>query len=523
MNKLKEFTKNIKEKWGGLTKGKKITFIIIPIGILCALIALIIYMNAKKYGVLFSNVNEKDSGIILNKLKEKKIEYKVEGKTIKVPREKVDTLRMEMASEVPLTNGSIGFEIFDNSKFGATDEEMKIKYQRALSGELERTIKGLPEIENAKVNLVMTDDSVFVRETTPASASLTIKLKPNKELKREQVKAIIALLCGSVKNLDKKNVEIIAATDDGTLLLTTPDLFNEDNKEYVDSTKNQEKIKKNVEKTLEEKIQYMLEKVYGKSNVVVKVNADLDFDSIQQNSTEFTPKGTVVSEHIITDNTNNKNINNNSPVDDNMTAREEKNSTGSNTSHKEEKRNYEISKNEKKIIKAPGSIKKISTSVLLNGEIDDATRTSITNLVIGAIGYDKKRQDSISVEAMNFDKSIQNKAKKDVQDMERMQQKEKLKKKIMLSTLGTIILIVLIIIFIIHSKKKKQLEYELHEKQQLDMVIGDNIKPKETFEPINFEEENEKTHIEKEIMNYANDKPDQVAEIVKSWLTEDER
>ncbi|WP_138202647.1 flagellar basal-body MS-ring/collar protein FliF [Haloimpatiens lingqiaonensis] len=524
MNKLKEFTKKIKHKWSELTKGKKIAFTIIPIGIIFAIIALCITVNAQKYGVLFSNMNDKDLGAILAKLKEKKVEYKVEGKAIKVPKEKVDVLRLELASEVPLTNGSVGFEIFDESKFGATDEEMKIKYQRAMEGELERTIKGLPEIDDAKVHLVMSQDSVFVKEDTPASASLTLRLKSGKELKKDQVKAIVALICGSVKNLDKKNVEIIASGDYGTTLLTTPDLFDEQNKEYLGNNQEQEKIKSSLEKSLESKIQAMLEKVYGRNNIVVKVNADLNFDAIQQNSTEFSPKGTVVSEHIITDNNNSgEAANTNSPVDDNMAAREETTKGSSNISHKEEKRNYEISKNEKKIIKAPGAVNKLTTSVLLNGNIDAATKSAVTNLVIGAVGYDEKRGDTISIEGMNFDKTVEDKAKKDIEAMEKLKEKERLKKIIMGSVVGAVLLLALIIALIIKTRKKKNEEEIDEEVKGLDVVIGNNIQPKEAFESINFEEDNEKTHLEKEIKNYATEKPEQVAEIVKSWLTEDER
>lgn len=524
MDKLKEFTKKIKDKWSTLTKGKKITFTIIPIGIICAIIVLVITMNSQKYGVLFSNMNDKDLGAILTKLKEKKVEYKVEGKAIKVPKDKVDVLRLELASEVPLTNGSVGFEIFDESKFGATDEEMKIKYQRALEGELERTIKGLPEVDDAKVHLVMSEDSVFVKQDTPSSASLTLRLKSGKELKKEQVKAIVALLCGSVKNLDKKNVEVIAAGEYGTALLTTPDLFNEEDKEYIGNTQEQEKMKNSLEKSLESKIQSMLEKVYGKNNIVVKVNADLNFDAIQQNSTEFAPKGTVVSEHIIQDSNNNADTaNTNSPVDDNMAAREETTKGNSNVTHKEEKRNYEISKSEKKIIKAPGAVNKLSTSVLLNGNIDTMTKSSITNLVTGTIGYDEKRGDTISVEGMNFDKSLENKAKKDIEAMEKLKEKERLNKIIMYSVMGVILLITLIIVLIVRNRKKRKEEELEEEVNGIDVVIGDNVQPKEAFESINFEEDNEKTHLEREIQNYATEKPEQVAEIVKSWLTEDER
>ncbi|WP_392486358.1 flagellar basal-body MS-ring/collar protein FliF [Haloimpatiens sp. FM7315] len=525
MNKLKELKNKAGDKWKALGKGKKVAFTIIPIGIICAIIVFLMSANSNKYGVLFSNMDDKDLGTILAKLKEEKVEYKVEGKAIKVPKDEVDTLRLEMASEVKLTNGSVGFEIFDEGKFGATDEEMKIKYKRALEGELERTVKSLPEVDDARVSLVLSDDSVFVKEATQASASLTIKLKPDKEMKKEQVKAILELFRASVKNLDKKNIEIIASSNGTTTLLTTKDLVGSEGNNYLTDTEDREKVKEKVETQLEEKVQAMLEKVYGKNNVVVKVNAALNFDAVEENKTEVAPKGTVVSEQLVSDTSNDGAADkSNSPVDNNMVSREEETNNNTSSSHKEEKKNYEISKSEKKTIKSPGDVVKISTSVLLNGEIDEVTRSSINNLVVGAIGYDKKRGDTITVEGLNFDSSIQDKAKKDLAEMEKIKEKEKRQRLITYIAIGAAVFIAALIALIVIIRRKKKANEEVEEDEnRLDVTLDDAIEPKESFKPIDFETENEHEHMEKEIKNYANNKPEQVADIIKSWLAEDER
>lgn len=149
-------------------------------------------------------MDSNDSGTVLQKLKDKKVEAKVEGNNILVPKDKVDELRMQMLSEVPLTNGSQGFEILDKSQFGETDQEMKINYQRALQGELERTIKGFPQVDNTRVHLVLPEETAFVKETQPGRASVTLNLKQGQTLSKEQVKSIVALVSGSVKIFRKK-------------------------------------------------------------------------------------------------------------------------------------------------------------------------------------------------------------------------------------------------------------------------------------------------------------------------------
>ena len=285
MNKLSQWTKNFKERLNGWSKKKKIAYGAIIIGILAALIYLGISLNTTKYGVLFSSMDNNDMGAVYNKLKEKKVDCKVEGNSILVPEDQVDSLRVEVLSEVPITNGSQGFELLDKSKFGSTDAEMKINYQRALQGELERTIKSFPEVENARVHLVMPEDSVFVKDSTPATASVTLKLKPYKKLTEDQVKAMVALVSGSVRNLPKENVEI--NDTNGSL---TKDLFNKDNLDMTGAAEKQQALKTEYEKNLENKALNMLEAVYGKDKVKVKVNADLNFDAVEKNSVTYDPK-----------------------------------------------------------------------------------------------------------------------------------------------------------------------------------------------------------------------------------------
>ncbi len=216
---------------------------------------------------------------LMKKIKDKWNSMSIEGNSILVEKSQVDKLRMEMLSEVQITEGSQGFELFDKGSIGATDEESRIMYQRALSGELERTIKGFEEVEAAKVNLVLPTNSAFVTKPTPASASVTVKLVPGNELSPEQVKAIVHLVTGSVENLDKEDVTIVS----DNLKLLTEGLFDNEKGTQATSTENQIDSTKKVEKEYEKKILNVLEPIY-KDNVKVSVNAQLNFDAVKQNN-----------------------------------------------------------------------------------------------------------------------------------------------------------------------------------------------------------------------------------------------
>lgn len=518
MSKLLEMRNKLSQGWSNLSKSKKIAYSLLAGVIIVALGSFIVMASSTKYDVLFSNMTPEDSGAILTKLKEKKVTYKVNGSSILVPKEQIDSLRMELVSEVKITEGSQGFELFDNGKMAPTDAETKIMYQRALAGEIERAIKSFPEIEGAKVNLVLPENTAFVRETEPASASVVIKLKAGTKLDTPQVKAIVALLTGAVENLPKENVSIVS----DKFLLLTEGLYDKDADTLTGSTDKQQELKAEVEKSLEAKIMKVLEPIY-KTGVRVSVNTELNFDAVKKDSVKYDAKGAIVSSHDIqTINDSTTTDLTTSPVDEaakNSTATTDKNG---NVINKESTKNYENSKTEESIVTAPGGIRKITTSVVLDGNLDQNTRTSVNNLVSQAIGFSGARGDSISVEGLNFNsdsKKVAEKALLDIDNANKAAARKALYTRIAFGVLAILLFIFLIVAIRKASKKKETAS------GGIDMLIGDNIRPKqqEYFEPIEFEVNDKKSNMEKQVKKYAADKPEQVADIIKSWLTEDER
>ncbi|MDV3428886.1 MAG: flagellar M-ring protein FliF [Bacillota bacterium] len=511
------FFKNAKDKWKSYTKSRRIALLLLFVGAIIGLSYLFVNMTTTKYGLLFSNMDSKDANNIVQKLKEEKIPTKVSGTSIYVPENQVDELRMEMLSSVTFNGGTNGFELFDSTKFGITDAEMKINYQRALEGELERTIKSFAQVDGARVHLVLPDDSAFVKDTESAKASVTLSLKSGTQLSEDQVKAIVALLSGSVKNLKKEDVEVI---DNKMNLLTDSSSDTSD----TGTSQKQQDVKTTFENKLEESIKSMLEAVYGKDKVKVKVFADLNFDSSEKDIIKFDPQGVIKSQQkTINGDSSGTGNTSSSPVDNNMN-----NTTGTSTGtssngSSEEITNYEISKTEEKIIKAPGSINKLSTSVVIDGNIDTNTKNVINNLVQGAIGFDASRGDTIFVEGVKFNTAAADAAAKDLQEINNekaAQAKSKLYKTYGLSAAAGFLLIIFIVFLLKKFKKKRNKAME-----KIDQVFNDTMPEAETIvpKPIDLEITNDSEQLENEIKSYASKKPDQVIDIVKSWLSEDER
>lgn len=215
-----------------------------------------------------------------------------------------------------------------------------------------------------------------------------------------------------------------------------------------------------------------------------------------------------------------------SPIDNNMnnSIANNNNNNGNTTSSREElSTNYEVGKTETKLISAPGEVKRITASVVVDGNLDGITEENIRNLVSNAIGYKADRGDEISVVGMTFDSTVKDNTRKQAEDMEKQVEKEnKYKQYKIIGIILGVLLAIIIIIIILKKLKEDKLDDNLSE-LQLDMNSEINPKEKVEFDPIEFEVNTESNHIEKEIKKYASEKPNQVIDIVKSWIAEDER
>ena len=520
MKKLLEKVKGLLEKFKSQSKKIKIAVIVAILAVIIAIASGIFYSSSNKYQILFSNLDPTDSQTIIKTLDEGKNDYKIEGGAILVPKDKVDELRLKLAPN--LTSGSKGYELMDaGSSFGMTDEEFKLQKKRMLQGELEKNMKGFEQVEAAKVFISEAKDSVFVKDSEPGKATVTLTLKKGAKLSDDQVKAIVALVSGSTDNIPRSNVDVL----DQNANLLTKDINNEENGQVSsEEISKQQQAEKAYETKLKKQITDILEPTIGANKVKASVNVNLDFDAKQNTKTSVDPNKVIISQE------NNKESNTSetdgttsqSPVDNNMTnSITNANGEKSTSSKENQKTNYEVGKSESKTISAQGTVKRITAAVTIDGVLDDAQRQQIENLVGSAIGYDALRGDKISVVGMPFDKSVEEAAKAEEQaKTAETQAASNLRMMIGAGILGAALL-GLIIFLIIKRRKKKAVE----EEQLLNTLIDDSIIPKEPedFSPIEFESKTQKSHLENEIKKYAMEKPEQVVEIIKSWLTENER
>lgn len=521
MSKIADLIAKIKGVFNGMSKVRKISIGLITAVVIIAIVALIITTGKTKYTALFNNLDATDSQNIVTKLKEESIPYKVDNSTntIMVPDGQVGQLRLQYAAEIK--SGSIGLEIFDtSSQLGISDAEFNVKYQRALQGEIERTIKSFEQVEDVKVNIVLPEDSTFVKDTAPASVSITLKLKPGTELSEEQVRAIVSLVSTSVKNLPKENVQIV----DNNMRLLTDDLFegSEENSSVTASTQLEEK--KNFENYLEEKILSQLESMYGQGRVKANVNAVLNFDSVSTVTTTVDKTPPIVSQNISINASETENTTGNSPVDNNLSNVISEYMNEGKISSANQTTNYNSDgKTTEEKVSALGKVTDISAAVAIdNAELTERQLNDVKKLVNKTIGQSKENEDDTIVMAYEFDPELKANIQKNLEAMEAADKAAAQKKLYTMIGFGAAALISLLV-FAVVLRKRRSKKDELEMLETEDVILDElPIENEINFKPLDLEQKSQKDHVEDEIRKYAVNKPDQVAEIIKSWIVSDE-
>ncbi|ESS59163.1 flagellar basal-body MS-ring/collar protein FliF [Kosakonia cowanii] len=251
----------------------------------CAIIvAMVLWAKSPDYRTLYSNLSDQDGGAIVTQLTQMNIPYRfADGSgAIEVPADKVHELRLRLAQQGLPKGGAAGFELLDQEKFGISQFSEQVNYQRALEGELARTIETLGPVKGARIHLAMPKPSLFVREQKSPSASVTVNLQPGRALDDGQISAIVHLVSSAVAGLPPGNVTVV---DQSGRLLTQSGVAGRDLNDA------QLKYTADVENRVQRRIEAILGPIVGNGNVHAQVTAQLDFASKEQTEEQYAPNG----------------------------------------------------------------------------------------------------------------------------------------------------------------------------------------------------------------------------------------
>ncbi len=386
-----------------------------------------LWSQEPKYRVLFSNFSDKDGGAIVAALEQMNIPYKImdSGAAIMVPGEQVHQVRLKLASMGLPKGGNVGFELMEKQGFGVSQFVEQVNYQRALVGELERSIQAISVVENARVHLAIPKSTVFVRDQQKPSASVLVKLQAGRTLEPQQVSAILHLMASSVAGLTTANVSIV--DQNGNLL---SDTSKKPNSNQLDAS--QLKYIEEMQRSIALRVESIITPLVGLKNVHAQASVEIDFASQEQAEEIYKPNKNpdvaVVRSQQINESapaaganasgipgaiTNQPGQNATAPLntDPNATVGGvAPNAAGASPSSKNTTVNYEVDKTVRYTQKSTGGVKRISVAVVVNEKqeldknnkivfrpLNEDEKKQINELAKQAMGFNEARGDSLSV------------------------------------------------------------------------------------------------------------------------------
>ncbi|HGY2265096.1 TPA: flagellar basal-body MS-ring/collar protein FliF [Morganella morganii] len=413
----------------------KVPLMVAGAAAIAVIVALFLWMRSPDYRVLLSNLSAKDGGDIVSQLTQMNMPYQLadNGSAILVPADKVHELRLKLAQAGLPKGGNTGFELLDKEQFGISQFSEQVNYQRALEGELSRTIESLSPVQTARVHLAIPKPTLFVREQKSPTASVTVGLLPGRALDEGQISAIVHMVSGSVSGLTSSNVIIV---DQAGRLLT-----NNDNSQQSVST-SQMRLTQETEARLKQRIEDLLAPLVGRTNVQAQVTAQVDYSKVEQTAEEYKPNQQPDSAAVRSRQSSQSQQNSNggpggvpgalsnqpvrapsAPVEtakadtkDNETASPVDNNRNSNiNSQSDETTNYEVDRKISHTQRQIGVVDRLSVAVIINWlpqKKEDGTEEmqplppemikEIEALTREAMGYSADRGDTLSITNSRF-------------------------------------------------------------------------------------------------------------------------
>ena len=385
------------------------------------------------YRVLFSNYSDKDGGAIVAALEKMNVPYKFSdsGTAILVPAAQVHQARLKLAADGLPKGGNIGFELLENQKFGVSQFVEQVNFQRALEGELERSIQSIGAVEVARIHLAIPKASVFVRDQQKPTASVLLNLRAGRSLDAQQVGAVVHLVASSVPDLPAENVTVV--DQNGNLLSDTSKKIGANNLDPE-----QLKYVNEIQDSISKRVESIITPIVGAKNVRAEASAEIDFSSLEQAAETYKPNQktddatvrSMQSNESLTPNGSNDAsgvpgaLSNQPPANATAPITAPADATAATGTapaiapvftQKNTTTNFEVDKTVKYVQQAMGGIKHLSVAVVVNNmsvtdkagkvtyrPLTAAEKKQINDLAMQAMGFNKERGDSLTVVNSSF-------------------------------------------------------------------------------------------------------------------------
>lgn len=533
---MADWKARFQELWGRYSSRQRYIAIGAVVAILLSIFGFSFWYGSKPDMVpLYTNLETKDAGDVVTNLKESGVQYQIEenkrGTTIFVPATQVHDVRMDLAT-AGLPRGNKGFELFDDSKLGVTEFQNKVNYLQALQGELTRTIEQIDIVQKARVHIVLPEDSLYKKNEKPATASIMLMLKKGEQLTSAEIKGVVNLVSHSIQGLLPENITVV---DEAGNILNEND--NDDiAKEQRMSMQALAQIEmtRKVRDHIQHNIQTMLDNSLGEGNAFVRVSVELDFDERKIDRQTFTPvvdeSGIIRSQQDINETYSGESNIPGGPagVQGNVPGyvAEDRNANAD-YERKESTRNYEINEENQNIIASPGSIRRLTVAVLVNDTVTEPQQEGLLRTVQSAAGYNEERGDLVTVEPLPF--STEMRDKREAEALAEQQRRDR----VLYMEIAAMVLLGALLLggFLMYRRKKQQereeylaaVRAEEEERRRLEEEERQRLIDADRIEDDNLSPDERRQRDERRtILKLIDEKPAEVAMLIKTWLAEDD-
>ncbi|WP_067508842.1 flagellar basal-body MS-ring/collar protein FliF [Actinoplanes sp. TFC3] len=520
--------RRVGDTFKSFTPGQKAVTIAAVLALLIGGYFFATWASKPAYAPLFSNLSSKDASAIVESLQKSGTAYDLAngGTTIMVPQDQVYDLRLQLSGEGLPGESDTGYSLLDKQGITTSDFMQHTNYQRALEGELANTIKSIDGVQAATVHLVMPQKDVFADDQDKTTASVLVKSATNDPLSNHQVQAIVHLVASSVEGLDPTQVTVAGA--DGKILSTGG---GQAVATGGDSGADSQTV--SFQNRLNQSLQNMLDQVVGPGHSVVNTTAELDYDQTQTTSKTYTsdPSVAALSESISRE-AYNGNGNQNGGVlgPDNIQVPNGSTSTSGTGQYENTNtvRNNAVNEVTENRNSAPGGIKRLSVSVLLNATTAGAVnQADVQQLVSAAAGIDPTRGDTIAVSAMAFDTSAATAAQNALAASAAAEQTAKQTSLIKTAAMVAVVLFLMLLAWRWSRKQRKRKSLTPQELAHLDEMQAaleaqrlaqlNAAIPSPAIEAANATHEALEER-QREIEQMVEDQPEEMAALLRGWL-----
>ncbi len=545
---LRRLLEQIGDFWAALNQRGRVTLFVVAV-LVMSLIGLFVWRsNVRDYRSLYSGLNAQEAGMIVARLETMEVPYRLEtnGTTILVPQKELDRVRLQLATEGLPESGRLGFELFDQANFGATEFAERINFQRALEGELERTISSLAEVAQARAHITLPERSVFLERDAPAKASIVVRLQGGHELSKEQTRAISYLVASAVEGLSPDGVVVMDQTGR---------LFTSRFGGSEDLSERQLDFQRSIERDAANRILATLEPRLGPGGVRANVAVEVDWNSGEQTQELVDPNTVVMNRQVTQESALDRPPSGAPGTASNLPrtpAEPEQQRLG--TERNSETTNFQSSRTVTRRTLARGDIQRMSVAVLIDHQVyldeaqgqlarrprDAAELETVRSLVIAASGARLDRGDTVTVESLPFSMLeagpiAPEPAPDPADELLSPEWFRKNRSPILLGALGVGLLTGLVVFLKrrraaaqIRVARQRALETE-RERKQIEEAAAEESERRRAEEDrmlkglkISSEQTGKTAVLRRHLEEVATESPERFASLVRSWMREDD-